>query len=309
MKIVTLTLNPALDKSTEIDKLQPDKKLRCTYPTYEAGGGGINISRAIKILEGESQAIFAAGGPGGDKIQELLKEDNINYHCIRTKNPTRENLMVMEKTTDKHYRFGMPGNSISEQELQECIDAVKNLPEDVEYLVASGSLPPGVPVDFYGKIAEIAGEKNIECIVDTSGEALEKAVEMGVCLIKPNLRELSQLVKKEEIYGMEQEEIAKRIIDEGKVKLLIVSLGARGAMVASEDMIEYVVPPTVKQKSVVGAGDSMLGGIILSMSRGDDLMDSVKWGVAAGTAATMTPGSELCRKEDVQKIFEWLNRR
>lgn len=306
MKIVTLTLNPALDKSTYVERLQPDKKLRCEEPTYEPGGGGINVSRAIKILGGESLAIYATGGAAGKKIEKLLKEEGLNQQPISIKNETRENLVVVDRSTSNQYRFGMPGGKISEEELQNCLKTVKELPDDVEYLVASGSLPPGAPDDFYGEIARIAKQRNIKCVIDTSGNALSKAAEAGVCIMKPNLGELSKLAGKEKISGLEQEEIAKKVIAEGKAETLIVSLGARGAMVATKDKIEYVVPPTVKQESTVGAGDSMVAGIILSLSRGDKLMDAVNWGVAAGTAATMTPGSELCRKEDVETIYKWL---
>lgn len=306
MKIVTLTLNPALDKSTYIDKLQPEKKLRCEEPTYEPGGGGINVSRAINILKGESLAIYAAGGASGNKIKDLLEKEGLKQQLISLKNETRENLVVLDRSTNNQYRFGMPGSKVGKQELQKCLTAVRELPDKVEYLVASGSLPPGAPEDFYGQIARIAKKRNIKCVIDTSGVALTKAAEAGVCIMKPNLGELSSLGGKEKISGLEQEEIAKKVIAEGKAETLIVSLGARGAMVATKDKIEYVVPPTVKQESTVGAGDSMVAGIILSLSRGDELMDAVKWGVAAGTAATMTPGSELCRKKDVETIYSWL---
>ena len=307
MKIVTITLNPSLDKSTFLERLQPDKKLRCEPPSYEPGGGGINVSRAIKILNGESLAIYLAGGPTGDKIQELLTKEGIDQNCIRVNNPTRENLMVIERSTDNQYRLGMPGNEVSKEELQTCLNMIKDLPDQVEYLVASGSLPPGAPDDFYGKIAAIAKDKGIKCFIDTSGKALLKAAGMGVYLMKPNLRELSQLANKDHISGMEQEDIARKVISEGKANILTVSLGARGAMVATEDSIEYVVPPTVKPVSAVGAGDSMVAGVVLSMSRGKSLQDAIKFGVAAGTAATMTPGSELCRKKDVDEIFKWLS--
>ncbi len=306
MKIATLTLNPALDKSTTTQRLQPAKKLRCEYPTYDPGGGGLNVSRAISIMGGESLAIYAAGGPAGDKIGELLDQEGIRQQVITAKNPTRENLMVMESSTGNHYRFGMPGNELTAEEQQQCLDAVQALPDDVQYLVASGSLPPGVADDFYGKVAKIAQKKGIKCAVDTSGAALKKAAEMGLCLMKPNLGELSSLAGQEQISGMEQEQIATRMLNEGKADILVVSLGARGAMVATREGIGYVVPPTVKQSSTVGAGDSMLAGIILSLSRGDELMDAINWGVAAGTAATMTPGTQLCRRQDVEDIYSWL---
>ncbi|WP_372918444.1 1-phosphofructokinase family hexose kinase [Salegentibacter sp.] len=307
MKIVTLTLNPALDKSTSIDRLQAQKKLRCEEPLYHPGGGGINVSRAIKILGGDSLAVYAGGGTVGQKIEELLEKEKVDQQRITIKKTTRENLMVVESSTGNQYRFGMPGAKVGKKGLEDCLEVIKNLPDDVKYLVASGSLPPDAPDDFYGTIAEIAKSKNIKCVIDTSGKALVKAAEMGVCIMKPNLGELSTLAEKEEISGLEQEEVAKKIINEGRADILVVSLGARGAMVVTKDTIEYVVPPTVKQDSTVGAGDSMVAGMILSLSRGDALLDAVKWGVAAGTAATITPGTELCRKKDVEKIFKWLS--
>ena len=306
MKIVTLTISPALDKSTTIERLQPEKKLRCEKPSYEPGGGGINVSRAIKILGGESLTIYAAGGPEGDRIERLLEKEGLNQQRIKIQEATRENLLVMESSTNSHFRFGMPGTELSEGELEKCLDAIRDLPKEVEYLVASGSLPPGAPEDFYGKIAQIAKERGIKCVIDTSGKALLKAAEAGVCIMKPNLSELSALAGKEKITGMEQEEIARKIISEGKAEILIVSLGARGAMLVTKDRLEYVVPPTVKQSSTVGAGDTMVAGIILSLSRGEDVHDAIRWGVAAGTAATMTPGTELCRKKDVEEIFDWI---
>jgi 6-phosphofructokinase 2 len=307
MKIVTLTLNPALDKSTRVEQLQPKKKLRCDNPVYEAGGGGINISRAIKILGGNSLAMYAAGGPAGETIHDLLAEDGIEQQWIEVRNPTRVNFMVLEKSTSHQYRFGMPGKALEAEEQDSMMKAIQNLPRDVEYIVGSGSLPPGVSSDFYGKIVQVAKERHIKSLIDTSGEALIHAADKGPFIMKPNLGELSTLAGRDELSGLEQEEIARKIIREGKAEILVVSMGARGAMVVTKDRIEYVIPPTVKQKSTVGAGDSMVAAILLSLSRGEKLLDAVKWGVAAGTAATITPGTELCRKDDVERIFRWLN--
>ena len=212
----------------------------------------------------------------------------------------------METSTHHQYRFGLPGAQAEEDELEQCLQAIRDLPDEVEYLVASGSLPPGASDDFYGRVVQITQQKNIECVIDTSGKALLKAAEMGVCLMKPNLSELSSLAGKEHISAMQQEEIAKHVIEQGKAKMLVVSLGPRGAMLATENMIKYMVPPTVKQSSTVGAGDCMVAGMVLSLSRKENLGEVLKWGVAAGTAATMTPGTQLCRKEDVVEIYNWL---
>lgn len=309
MKIATLTLNPALDKNTRVEKLLPAKKLRCEKPEYEAGGGGLNVSRAISILGGSSIAIYAAGGAAGDKLDALLNAEGITENRIRIQKETRVNLLVTEISTGNQFRFGMPGNDLSPGEINKCMDEVKNLPDGIEYLVASGSIPPGAPVDLYAQISEIARGKNIKFILDTSGDGLIKAAHTGLYMIKPNLRELSQIAGKEQINGLEQEEIARRIISEGKTEIVVLSMGPRGAMMLTRDLLEYVVPPTVKPTSTVGAGDSMVAAIVLSLSRGDDLRTALKWGVSAGTAATLTSGSELCRKEDVERIFHWLNTR
>ena len=306
IKIVTLTLNPALDKSTETERLMPDEKLRCDPPRWEPGGGGINVSRAIKLLGGDSLCIYLAGGPSGAKLEELLEEEGINQQRIISKEATRENMVVYEKSTQKQYRFGMPGAKVTQDELEACLDAIRNLPQGVEYLVASGSLPTGAPDDFYGKITQLTHDLGIRCVIDTSGKALAKATEHGVCLLKPNLSELSQLAGKEYINATEQEQIAKDIIKQGKASMLAVSLGPRGAMLATQEHIEYVVPPTVKILSTVGAGDSMVAGMVLALSLGKSQADTIRWGVAAGTAATMTPGSELCRRKDVEDIYHWL---
>lgn len=308
MKIATLTLNPAIDKSTKVKRLMPDDKLRCSEPRFEPGGGGINVSRAIRILGGESLAIYLAGGYPGKHLKKLLDEEKIEQHCIAIEDNTRENLMVYEEVTGRQFRFGMPGSQVKETEWKKCLEEIKKLPEDTEFLVASGSLPPGVPTDFYARVARQAKKQNIQCIIDTSGEALTKATEEGVCLLKPNLGELCAMAGKEHINGLEQEEIAQQLIKEGKASALIVSLGARGAMLATKDNISYVHPPTVKQQSAVGAGDSMVAGIVLAMARKAPMEEVIRWGVAAGTAATMTAGSELCRREDVERIFDWLNR-
>jgi 6-phosphofructokinase 2 len=309
MKIATLTLNPALDKNTWIDKLQPEKKLRCEKPQYEPGGGGLNVSRAISEMGGDSLAIYAAGGSTGDKISELLVSEGVKQqHRITIGRSTRVNLLVTEHSTGNQYRFGMPGDQLEEEEIQECLNAIRDLPDGIEYLVASGSLPPGSPDDLYQAVGRISSEKNIKLIIDTSGKALIYAVQAGIYMVKPNLRELSQIASKEEISGLEQEEIAARIIEEGKAEIVVLSMGPRGAMMVTGSRTEYVVPPTVKPTSTVGAGDSMVAGIVLSLSRGEDPATALRWGVATGTAATMTSGSELCRREDAERIFNWLNR-
>ncbi|WP_205503596.1 1-phosphofructokinase family hexose kinase [Rufibacter psychrotolerans] len=309
MKIITITVNPAIDKSTRVEAVAPEKKLRCAKPVFEPGGGGINVSRAIKKLGGESCAWFLSGGPTGEKLGELLKAEGVSFRQFRCQEPTRENLVVFEESSRQEYRFGMPGPQITEPEWRQLLQALEELEETPEFVIASGSNPPGVPSDFYAQIAEIALKKGFKLIVDTSGEALLKAAGKGIYLLKPNLNELTALANKEVISAQEQEDLATQVLREGKSQVLVVSLGPRGAMLASPEGFDYVVPPTVKQESAVGAGDSMVGAMVLKLQEGWPLPDVVRYGVAAGTAATMTPGSELCRKPDVESIYQWLKAR
>jgi len=305
MNVLTVTVNPAIDKNTVVDTVMPTKKLRCEEPSFEAGGGGINVSRAIKEMGGESHALFLGGGPMGKHIENLLGKAQINYEMVPIDNWTRENLMVMEKSTDQEYRFVMPGPKVFENEWKRCLEKISAFEPVPEYIVVSGSLPEGIPDDFYAQIAQIAKIRESKLVVDTSGPALFKAADVGVFLLKPNLGELAALVGKETITVHEQEKIARDIVGSGKCEILVVSLGPRGAMMMTKNDIQYVVPPTIKQHSTVGAGDSMVAGLIYALSVGKPHLDMLRMGVAAGTAATMTSGAELCHKEDVFRLYSY----
>ena len=193
--IVTVTFSPCIDKSTAIKKLCPDKKPLCSPPKLEPGGGGINVARAIKKLGGIATAVFPSGGYNGKYFNHLLEVENIPAIIIGTQNETRENIIVLHEETNAQYRFGMPGTALTEAEWKSCLQAVDEI-EDVSFIIASGSLPTGVPHDIYAMKVTIAKDKQAKFIVDTSGEPLKKAVEHGVYLLKPNLGELSFLVGK-----------------------------------------------------------------------------------------------------------------
>ena len=302
-KIITLTLNPAIDKSTVVESLVPEKKLKCSQPKFEPGGGGINVSRAIQRMGGESTAVYLSGGYSGLFFNQLLEAEKINVNPITCKGHTRENLIVFEQSTGKQFRFGMPGPSIEKEEWEKVIDMISNL-EEVEFLVASGSIPNGVTPDIFSRLSQIAKHKNIKFIADTSGEALQNALHEGLFLIKPNLNELSSLVGKIELSIEEVPSVAKKIIESGKCKYMVVSLGANGAMLVTSDECIHMIPPKVNSISTVGAGDSMVAGITFSLSNGKNIHDAVKHGIACGTAATLNAGTELCHKKDSDEIFK-----
>lgn len=306
MKIVTLTVNPALDKSSRVENIRPDSKLRCDPPNYQPGGGGINVSRAIHKLGGSSTCAYLAGGPNAEVMRFLLDEEGVEQHIMKIEGWTRENFVVVDKSNNQQFRFGMPGAQVKEQEWQHALEEMKVLCRQADYVVGSGSLPPGVPQDFWGRLVKVGRDNNARCIIDTSGEALQMAAEEGVYLLKPNLGELSSLTHQKSVTAMEQEELAKKLIESGKTEVVVVSMGPRGAMLAVKDRVEYIPAPTVHKRSTVGAGDSMVAGMVLRLAQGHDLKDVVCYGVASGTAATLNEGTALCSKEDTDHLYQWI---
>lgn len=300
--IVTITFSPCIDKSTAVTSLVPEKKLKCRPPKLEPGGGGINVARAVKKLGGRATAIFPSGGYTGKYFNHLMEEEGIPSVIIESANETRENIIVFDESSHNQYRFGMPGTELSEREWKKCLSAVEQI-ENAEFIIASGSLPPGVPIDIYGRLAKIAQAKNARYIVDTSGSALQAAANERVYLLKPNLGELSTLAGVEKIDINRVEEIARKVIRERNCGIIVVSLGAAGAVLITSTETYKATPPKVDQKSTVGAGDSMVAGIVYSLGRGMSLEQSLRYGVACGTAATMHPGTELCSKKDADALY------
>ncbi|WP_026462566.1 1-phosphofructokinase family hexose kinase [Adhaeribacter aquaticus] len=306
MKIVTLTINPAVDKSTFVDRLEPDHKLRCDAPIFEPGGGGINVSRAIQRLGGESLAYYLAGGSTGNVLSQLLDTENLTHIPIPSVKWTRENFAVTERSTDKQFRFGMPGSVIPDEEWRYSLIKLEKTSPKPEYIVASGSLPRGVPNDYYARVAAIATKLGAKLILDTSGEALQQVVGQGVYMLKPNSNELSAMAGKESMEWHEKEAFAQELVRGGMCEVMVVSMGSGGAILVTKDDVMRTAPPVIKPKSTVGAGDSMVAGMVFALAQGWPLRDVLKYGVAAGTATVMLPGSDLCKKEDVDRIYAWL---
>jgi len=300
---ITLTMNPCIDKSTSVDNVVAERKLRCDRPRYEPGGGGINVSRAAARLGGESTAVYLAGGPPGNMLKTLLDEERIHHEPFEIKGLTRENLIVYEESSEQQYRFGMPGPEIREKEWQAFMKQLDRIDPKPGFIVGSGSLPPGVPADFYARVSKWGKHHGAKMIVDTPGDPLSLACKEGVFMVKPNLRELEILEGKSIENEGQQEGLARRLIEDGCTEAVVVSLGAAGALFAWEGGVGRVRSPTVPIKSKVGAGDSMVAGIVVALARGWKMPDAVRYGVAAGAAAVMTPGTELCRREDTERLY------
>jgi 6-phosphofructokinase 2 len=302
--IVTLTVNPALDKSTHFKGLVAEQKIRCSEPRFDAGGGGINVSKAISRLGGKSLAVFTSGGPLGKMLEELVTKETIEFKAIPIQTWTRESFVAVDENTNSQYRFGFSGGEITADEEKAILETLSN--SKSKFLVASGSLNEGLSSDFYQKVAEIAKATNSKLIVDTSGEALKKVLETGAYLIKPNVGELAKLIGVERLELEEVNEAAKKIIAKGGAEIVVVSLGPQGAVLVTKDEYEYVPAPNVAKKSTVGAGDSMVGGMVWALSQNKNLKEVIRWGVACGSAATMNEGTQLFKFEDANRLFVWL---
>jgi 6-phosphofructokinase 2 len=300
--IVTLTMNPALDIATSTDRVEPTHKLRCSMPRYDPGGGGINVARAMHALGGDAVAIFPAGGAAGEMIQYMLEQQGVPHHAIAISGFTRESLAVEERRSGHQFRFLLPGPEISERDQERCLDQLALAAAEAAYIVASGSLPLGVPEDFYGRVAKLARSLGKRFILDTSGAALKQAGR-GIHLLKPSLRELGDLVGREIRTETEQERAAREIIEQGRSEIVVLSLGDRGALLMTAEGAERFAAIPVEARSSVGAGDSMLAGIVLSLCRGLTLGEAVRYGMAAGAAALLGSGTELCRRSDVERLY------
>ena len=306
-KIITLTLNPAVDKNSTVPSLTPNNKLRCSTPSFEAGGGGINVSRAIKELGDESLSLYLGGGLTGEHLEQLLDEEGFPHKRISTEGLTRENFSVVDESNGKQYRFVMPGYHVSQKEIENVLQELDNTVTEGDYLVASGSLPIGMPIDFYGKITELVNSKSARMILDTSGQPLLEGSKSGVFLLKPNLQELNYLCNVESLSGMQVQIKAREFLEQNNCYCLVVSMGPKGALLITKDITEHVPAPPVLMKSTVGAGDCMVAGMTIALSQGKSLREVVRYGVACGTAATMTEGADLIRKMDVAHLYEWIN--
>ncbi|HMI06990.1 MAG TPA: 1-phosphofructokinase family hexose kinase [Flavobacterium sp.] len=304
--ILTLTVNPSLDKSTVFKGLVPEQKIRCESPVFDAGGGGINASKAIARLGGESLCVFTAGGATGKQLMELVAREQIISKVISVESETRENLIALDANTNAQYRFGFPGGALSLEEQQAIVATVGGLQS--KFLVLSGSLNEGLPFDFYQKIAKLAKDQGSKLIVDTSGDALRAVLETGVYLAKPNIGELAKLVGSESLHADEADEAAHTLIEKGHAEIVVVSLGPQGAVLVSKNETHFVPAPNVAKKSTVGAGDSMVGGMVWALSQHKPLKEVVQWGVACGSAATMNEGTQLFKAEDARKLFGWLQK-
>ncbi len=281
--------------------------MRCLSPNTEPGGGGINVARVINRLGGNVNAIFPSGGYAGMFLNHLLEIEKVSFINIQTKNETRENFVIFDESTKKEFRFGMPSNELFENEWNNIIKEIEKQ-ENIDFIIASGSLPPEIPLNIYEKLSKIAKSKKAKLIVDTSGAALKYAINEDVYLLKPNLEELGILLNVKDLKPENLIDVSRKLIQKNNVEIIVVSLGANGAMLITKDETHTLKPPKVKVKSTIGAGDSMVAGIVFGLSNNLSLQECLQYGIACGTATTMNSGSGLCEKKEVVKLLKFIKK-
>ena len=300
--IVTLTMNPALDVTADTAKVEPEHKLRCSHATVDAGGGGVNVARVITRLGGDVIAVYAVGGATGEAYRRRLGEEGVRTQPVEIAGATRQNVTIDETETGAQFRFVMEGPSLSEAEWRRCLDAADAALERDAWLVASGSLPPGAPEDFYARCVRLARDRGARIAVDCSGPALAAALEEGPDLVKPNKRELSLLVGRSLDDPQEQERAASDLAESGASRMVALTLGPEGALLATRDDLVRSRAPHVSLSSAVGAGDSFTAALVMALAEGRPAAKALRRGVAAGAAALLTPATELCQPGDVDRL-------
>jgi 6-phosphofructokinase 2 len=298
--VVTLTVNPALDLSAAAALVVPTEKVRCHSSRRDPGGGGINVARVIQRLGGEVKAIFPAGGLAGEALIQLLEQEAVESRVIGIAGETREDVTILDEQADCQYRFILPGPKLSEREWLACLSAVEKA--GACFACASGSLPPGVPQDFYERFAQTAHRAGQKVFLDTSGEALAEALKAPVSVIKPNLKELRALVGSDLGSEGARIKVCQQLLARSKLEAIALTLGADGALLVTQKTALRAKPPLIQPASTVGAGDSFMGALIWALAADMGFAEALRFGVAAGTAAVLCEGTELCHAPDIRRI-------
>lgn len=299
-RILTLTLNPSVDTAAEADAVRPLRKIRTRQTGLDPGGGGVNVSRVLGVLGAPTLAVVLAGGIAGAELERLLAAAGVPHRAIPIAGETRASLTVQDRSTDREYRFVPEGPELREGEWQAALGALEREPGG--WVVASGSLPRGVPEDFYAQVAVAAARRGRRCVLDTSGAALRAAMGHGLALIKPSRGEFETLVGRPLPTPRQQNEAALALVRAGAAALVVVTLGHQGALLAEPAGVLRLPAPHVPELGAVGAGDSFLAAMVFRLAAGDSAREAFAWGVAAGAAAVMQPGTAQPRPADIEAL-------
>ncbi|MEM5491991.1 hexose kinase [Hoeflea sp. AS16] len=305
--ILTITLNPAFDVSTSVGTVEPGPKLRCDEPRFDPGGGGVNVSRAILRLGGQSKAFVALGGDTGNTFHTMLQAEGIAVMPFEIAGNTRQSFAVLETSTDRQYRFQLPGPVWPPEQVAAMLAALKPEITSGSIVVMSGSVPDGVPADIARTVNQMATDAGARLILDTSGAALTAAAGNPgppFALLRMDGAEATEVSGRSFASPAELADYGLDLVRAGVAGQLVMSMGATGTVGVSEDERFFCQPPRLETLSAIGAGDSMVAAIALELSRGASLKDAVRHGVAAAGSAVLTPATELCTKAAADEILQ-----
>jgi len=308
--IATITLNPCLDEHISVDRLVMEQTNRWSRLRRYAGGKGIDVSRAIHEMGGTTTAYGFIGGTDGRQVEILLDEEGVPFSFTPIKQETRSNFIITETKTHQQTRIDAPGPRISKNEMERFHRKFSQTYPHSDLMVASGSVPPGVPTNIYYDIVREARSCGVRSILDTEGPWLTEGIEAKPYLIKPNIHETEQILGRE---LPTEEAISKAALELVKtgIEVVVISMGKDGIIAATKDCITKATPPLVKVRSSVGAGDCTVAGLALKLADNEPLVEACRLAVAMGTAAVLTPGTELCHKADVETLLPqikvWVN--
>jgi len=303
-RVVTLTVNPALDLSTAVDEVVAFTKLRCGAMRRDPGGGGINVARVIQRMGGEACAVFPVGGCVGQALAQLVAGEGVKSRTIPIAGETREDFTFFETSTAKQFRFLEQGPKLSEDEWRACLDAFLEEAKGAAFAAISGSLPPGVPAEFFALAAQGLKARGVPLALDTSGAGLKAALKEGAALVKPNQNEFAELVGGKTTEPDALATAARALAAQNDVGAIALTLAEKGAILATRARAWRAEAPKVEAVSTVGAGDSFLGAMILGLVRGRAVEDAFRIAVAAGSAALLSPGTDLARPEGITRLVE-----
>ena len=302
--VLTITLNPSIDISVLVPQLIPTDKLRCESYEKEVGGGGINVAKGLHRLGIPAEALFFSGGHNGQFIESKLLAEKFIIHPLRLESETRENITVTDQATQLEYRLVNKGNEINPGHEKMVLDKMDDLKIKPEFLVVSGSNPPGISKDFIQKIASWCLTHESKLVLDLPGDPLGEAFKYHPYLIKPNLNEMGHIAGRKKLSQTEAIETAKIWIEKEYAEIIVISMGDQGAIICNKNESHILAPPKVKSLSTVGAGDSMVAGLLYKLHYGSDLKDVLMMGIACGTAATLSRGTKLFDRDQAMILYE-----
>ena len=300
--IATITLNPCLDEHVTVHGLMVDESNRLTSLHHYAGGKGIDVSRAIHEMGGRTIAYGFVGGHEGRTLEILLDKEGVPFSFTPIKQETRTNFIITDTKTSQQTRINAPGPHISKEELERFYRKVREIHPEPDLMVVSGSIPPGVPANIYYDIVLEAKGYGVRTILDSEGLWLEEGIKAKPYLIKPNVHEVGELLKRELATEEAIIKAALNLVEMG-IEVVVISRGRDGIIAATKENIVKAVPPPVKVRSALGAGDCTIAGLALKLAYGEPLIEAYRLAVAMGTAAVLTPGTELCHRADVEQLL------